>query len=1051
MAEHVPQPHNQIPYTPGAIERPRLLSRLERTPPPRLTLICAPPGYGKTTLASQFARQSPHPVAWHTLEERERDVPNLYEHCVAELEAIAPGIGDSVPPASDYSSTELAILIADHLREALTDSAVYVLDDVHHLDGAPSAEVWLRTLVERLPRTCHLVLVSRTLPSLPFAEMIARNEVLALGQEDLRLTEEEVYDLAQRTLQTPLPDERIRSLVARLEGWPAGIMLALQPLPADLGAAMLKGEGGPEALFEALADSMLRAQPPDLRHFLLTSSTLSRLTPELCSAVLDLPNSAEWIAVVQSRNLFVSHVSGNLVYHTLFRDFLQRQLKSSDPARFIELHLRAAQWFEERDDIDSAFDHYMAAGKLERAGEIAERASGVYFGQGKVETLLSWSSRLSEFQAEVPRLSLECATIHIDRYEYDAAEAELNRAMQAFNRRADESGIAKVQLQQAWINLQRGRYREAAELAAPLVQSASPEMQGRALRVIGLVHLHLGDVTTSVQYLEKALTLHREVGLCSALSHLLQDLQVVYTRLGRLEDAGACLQEVVALRRELGGAGPLALALNNLGYYYHQRSNYRQALLTFREGLRVIAGIPARRAESYLLWSLGDLKRDLGHFDGAKRLYDKALELLPRDSEPHLQISILVSQATLRRWQGRLEEAHLLAEEALKVARKYDMAFERAMAQAAVWAVRAQLGAVDEACDELASAVSDLHEQGARYELTGVLGTCAYANLLRSETSEARRYLEMALEMAEEVESGQPLAAELVHTPKLEKFAGQTLNSPRLEHELAQLLKARSRLAAEMSVDEMDGIHLDTYSLRVLTLGQEAIERDGELITSSQWRTTTAKAIFLYLLFMGPQSFGDLALVFWADSHPDQIRTSFHTTIHRARGALGKNVILFEEGRYFINPELAIWCDALEMEELVKQARPLPLQDARTEDLWRKAVALYKGDFLPSLDAEWIVSQREALGQMYLEALVNLGQCARARHDLKAALSLFERALEVNPYREDIHRAVMTCYAELGQKTQIFYHFNRLRRLLKEELGIEPAQETKMLAQMLLA
>ncbi len=62
----------------GVIDRPRRLDKLKRASEHRLTLISAPPGYGKTTLVAQFAHRSPYLVAWHTLEDRERDVPNLY-------------------------------------------------------------------------------------------------------------------------------------------------------------------------------------------------------------------------------------------------------------------------------------------------------------------------------------------------------------------------------------------------------------------------------------------------------------------------------------------------------------------------------------------------------------------------------------------------------------------------------------------------------------------------------------------------------------------------------------------------------------------------------------------------------------------------------------------------------------------------------------------------------------------------------------------------------------------------------------------------------------
>ena len=135
-------------------------------------------------------------------------------------------------------------------------------------------------------------------------------------------------ELAQTVFGLDLPPSQTEALVSKLEGWAAGIVLALQPLPSDLAQSMLSGGSGPEALFDALADLMLKAQPPGLRDFLFASSTLTRLTPELASVVLEIPNAADWLGEALNRNLFLTRISSGLVYHRLFRDFLQRRLAS---------------------------------------------------------------------------------------------------------------------------------------------------------------------------------------------------------------------------------------------------------------------------------------------------------------------------------------------------------------------------------------------------------------------------------------------------------------------------------------------------------------------------------------------------------------------------------------------------------------------------------------------------------------------------------------------------------------------------------------------------
>ena len=73
------QPVESIPFATNQIVRPRLMTLLAQAETCPVTLISAPPGYGKTTLVAQFSRQVTQTVIWHTIRERERDAPNLHQ------------------------------------------------------------------------------------------------------------------------------------------------------------------------------------------------------------------------------------------------------------------------------------------------------------------------------------------------------------------------------------------------------------------------------------------------------------------------------------------------------------------------------------------------------------------------------------------------------------------------------------------------------------------------------------------------------------------------------------------------------------------------------------------------------------------------------------------------------------------------------------------------------------------------------------------------------------------------------------------------------------
>ncbi|MBN8633728.1 MAG: tetratricopeptide repeat protein [Anaerolineae bacterium] len=1041
----------QIPRLASAIERPRVEHSLEQVFDHRLLLVCAPAGFGKTTAVAQLARSTPHTVIWHTVDEQERDFPILYQQFTAALQNVFPRLTiDANPPS--YEPGELAVSLTNLLRKTPEDKLLIILDDVQNISGSSICEAWLQSFVSLLPSKCHLILISRTPPALSLTEMIARREVVAMSEEELRFTNSEIEELALHMRGARVGASEAEELTNRLQGWPAGIILALRPLPTAVEQLLPTGSVTPEALFDALASSMLDAQPRGLREFLLASSTLARMTPELTANVLGLQNGAAWLGEALEQNMFLSRVPGGLAYHKLFRAFLQRQLRRINETAFVDLHLKAARYFVDQGELVQAFEHFMIGGAADKASAAIDGVLHLYFAQSRAETLLQWNTELQNAGINNAKLLYYAAIIHIDRLNYEAATPELDQAEALFQQEGNGERVAEIQLQRARMNLINGYYLAAIAGAEKLLHRTedATNLHGRALRVIGFAYLRLGNSDIAVKYLEEALPLSRDNGDKLALSSLLQDLQIVYLRLGRLSEASACLQEVVALRRALGISSLLARALNDLGYHYHQHGDYTQAYATIQEGLSVVARIRNKRIESYLLWSLADLQRDRGSFDEAWQLYSRALEFTG-NRDPNLRCNVLINASILRRWQNAWIEAASLAEEAVALAETHSLGIETLVGQAHFWAVQGLQGDASNAFEQLVRLGQALSQKHAVSEAAQVLALCAEVSLAQDNQARARHYLDSAAELINLGASAQPVIAELTYTPKLQGFA--LANSGSYPHLIARLKHLqKSRVGTAVVTRLEDRLANDyTYSLRILTLGKEKIERDGVPILPGEWRATAARELFFYLLFMGAKRREEISLDFWPDTDPQKVRSNFHTTLYRVRQALGDNIIVFKDDQYMIHPDLDIWCDAHEFEKLVERAQDLSVRDARTEDLYRRAVDLYQGELLPLLDQEWLTPYRENLGELYLEALIGLARCGQARRDFRQALKLFKQALKVDRYREDVHRSIIMCYAEQGEKHKIYAHIQELKKILWTDLRTEPSKDTIHLARTLLS
>src|SRR5215212_928234 len=217
------------PQRPDLVQRARLSDVLERDiPDAKLALITAPAGYGKTSLLCQWARASQWHVAWLSLEDEDNDLECFLRYLVTAWTEIQPGIREtpvglllgSMSP--DINMTLSAFI---NVGSEITDHTVLVLDDCHLINSQAVYQA-LTYLIDHLPPTLHFALAGRREPSLPLARYRARGEVLELGAEDLRFSEEETRAFLKQISIPELAADAITPMQIQLEGWAAGLQLA---------------------------------------------------------------------------------------------------------------------------------------------------------------------------------------------------------------------------------------------------------------------------------------------------------------------------------------------------------------------------------------------------------------------------------------------------------------------------------------------------------------------------------------------------------------------------------------------------------------------------------------------------------------------------------------------------------------------------------------------------------------------------------------------------------------------------------------------------------
>ncbi len=401
------------------VERPRLLQKLDAglSQGRRLILVCAPAGYGKTTLMADWANRLAHRhpqtaadsdkvqalpcAAWLECDEEDDDLARFLAYLVAALRQVYPHLGEGVlasfhasrPPAPETAAT---LLINDLAQ--LSGRLVLVLDDLHTIAAQPIYQ-FLSSLIEHQPPTLCLVLVTRSDPPLPLARLRGRGQLEEIRQELLSFTLDESAAFLRQAMGLSLAQDQLLALESRTEGWAAGLQLAGLSLRTarDVPAFIEAFSGGHEYIAGYLADEVLARQPDPVKSFLLQTSILDRLSAPLCAAVTGAADAQEILDSLKDKNLFLVPLDQDHTwyrYHALFIDLLRNRLHRAAGIQIEDLHLRASRWYRENGLTIPAIEHALAGKDVELAAALIEGAVEPVFISGQVTLLLRWLEAL---------------------------------------------------------------------------------------------------------------------------------------------------------------------------------------------------------------------------------------------------------------------------------------------------------------------------------------------------------------------------------------------------------------------------------------------------------------------------------------------------------------------------------------------------------------------------------------------------------------------------------------------------------------------------------
>ena len=569
------------PLRSGLVPRPCLAELMEtgllqnETFERKLTLISAPAGYGKTTLAIEGIKRIGLPIAWLSLDEADNDPRRFITYLIAAMQQVHGGIGQAAtamlqspqPPPDELMLTSLVNEIS-----AVPQPFNLVLDD-YHVIHTPPIHQQLAFLLDHQPGNLHLILITREDPLLPIPRLRARGQVLEIRQDDLRFTIAETAEFLKSVMGLDLLPDELAALERRTEGWIAGLQLAALSMRGrdDLPGFIQAFTGSSRFILDYLIEEVFEGQSPDVKDFLLKTSILERLSAPLCDAVTEKNVSQEMLETLEQANLFIVPLDQSREwyrYHRLFAELLQNRLRNSSLPENT-LHQRASQWYEKKDMPSEAIQHALAGKDWERAASLIGASSNAMLKRGEVMTIIGWFQEFpGEMIASDPKLGFEYSWPLLLAGRFDEARPLLERV----ERTAAEIPelLGEVYAAQAYLARGKGDHAlmvERSQRALTLLPKSSVDSRGIVAMNLGLAYWHMGQMQAAEEVLAEALEASQATGNhYAALTSLIFQGRVLAVR-GGLHQAKAFFERAV----QMGGDIPInALAFMDLATLHYE-------------------------------------------------------------------------------------------------------------------------------------------------------------------------------------------------------------------------------------------------------------------------------------------------------------------------------------------------------------------------------------------------------------------------------------------------------------------------------------------------
>lgn len=1066
---------------PELLKRPRLINKLKANLTQPVTLVSANAGYGKTTLVGDFIRQDVEKFVWYQLDHTDSDPLVFLGYLCFGISQQIQDYGVALSGYLEQSPDELAgnpekavDLLLNEILEKVDRQLVIVLDDYHHLGKETSVHKIVDRLLAYLPDVLHIIIISREIPPLAIARRLSQSSLSIIDSDELLFTDVETQELFRIVFDLEFSLQQLADYRERTKGWITALQLVRQVAQRqliqqhetkesiesfDLTEILRQSE---RDIFDYFAEEVFADEEQTVKDFLLRIALLDRIDLDTCTKLFPNLRTSYLLPALIRRNVFISVASdeGSEEYrlHPLFKSFLRRRLREEIGRKNVAAeHSKYAEHFLDIGKWEFAIRHLLEAEEYDKAAFVIAEHGETWIANGALTSLASFANQLPvESLEKHPRSLAHRAEVERLQGKIDNAFATLNRATTLLHELGDTLGEAESLHSLAAIARRRADYEGAFNYLnqAVLLVEEKTLTNVKCGNTRGLCYVALSEWTKAEFEFRVALQIAEELNEEKYIRLIAHNLG---TPAGIRGDFGEALRWLRRMLRESKDAPPLpqeAVAHLNMARCYFYRGDFTASEKHLDLSLELCQLFDLTNLKGEIFEAYGNLYREKYDYTHASEYYERAKKAY---SEAGIDLSTreLLEEQSVLRW--KMEDrvsAFALLDKLLESRQKADE-----YGQQTVKLMRGRLlqesGEMDEAIVLLEPALTYFHEHTLFYNEAQAAITLSSCLVAKGKEHEALNHLRRAIDLAARYDYDFWLRNEVVKKKEyfqLPEFIEllpteirEEITTSEIQSEKAE--KKETQIPAYVVTEPIS-------DLTIKMLGSIEIYRDpSKPFASDAWTTKRARDILCFIASSkNKRASKDIIIdTFWGEADFDVVEKNFHPTVSHIRKALNskqllkQNFLLYRDGDYQLNSAFNYSIDTEEFERLIEEGKAAQ-RNGQLESLlqnYESAIKLYRGEFMQSVYDDWVIERRGLFHKQYLSCLEVLMLSAQQKENWHHSLELAQLILNDDVYREEVHCAIMQAHTKLNNRAAVKDQFEKLKKLLLEELGIEPSERTK--------